>query len=239
MKNILIIDDDVELCGLLKSYFTKEGFDFECVHEGKNVLDLLAQRRHHLVILDVMLPDKDGFEVLKEIRSRFDIPIIMLTAKGDHVDRIVGLEIGADDYICKPFNTRELSARIRAVLRRIEDRPHNSIPAVLNACDLELSLKSRSVTVGGEEVALTNAEFRMLEILLSCMGTLVSLDRLSAEVLGRRYSMYDRSISVHMSNLRRKLGPYPDGSERIKTVRSEGFIYVFPKTEGFEEKKPS
>jgi two-component system response regulator CpxR len=118
MKNILMIDDDVELCALLEDYFRAEGFDFACAHSGDEGLDMLAEGQYDIVVLDVMLPGRDGFEILKEIRGASLIPVIMLTAKGNHLDRVVGLEIGADDYICKPFDTRELSARIRAVLRR-------------------------------------------------------------------------------------------------------------------------
>ena len=230
MKNILIIDDDVELCGLLRNYFSKEGFGFSLAHNGQDGLELLSKGQYHLVILDVMLPGKDGFEVLKELRTHSDIPVIMLTAKGDPIDRIIGLEIGADDYISKPFNTRELSARVKAVLRRL-DRPQKNGKIALETLkvnDLELSVKSRSLTVRGRTISLTNIEFRLLEILLSNVGALVSLERLSEEILGRRYSIIDRNISVHISNLRRKLGPYPCGSERIKTIRSEGFLYVYP-----------
>ncbi len=230
MKNILIIDDDIELCELLKNYFYREGFGFSSAHNGQDGLELLSKGQHHLVILDVMLPGKDGFEVLKEIRAHSDIPVIMLTAKGDPIDRIVGLEIGADDYISKPFNTRELSARVRAVLRRLDTPQENEKLSleILRVNDLELSVKSRSVNVRDKKIALTNIEFRLLKILMSHVGALVSLDQLSAEVLGRRYNIFDRSISVHISNLRRKLGPYPCGSERIKTLRGDGFIYVYP-----------
>ena len=230
MKSILAIDDDRELCGLLRQYFEKEDFALECAHDGAQGLDLLSRGRYHLVILDVMLPGMDGFEVLRRIRGDSRVPVVMLTAKGDPIDRVVGLEIGADDYICKPFNVRELLARIRAVLRRVEDRREGGAPDdVLRVHDLELSAKSRSVTVQGREIELTHVEFLTLETLLSCAGTLVTLDRLSAEVLGRRYTSFDRSLSVHMSNLRRKLGPYPDGGERIKTLRGEGFVYLLPR----------
>ena len=234
IKNILVIDDDVELCKLLEDYFTSEGFCFVCAHSGDKGLDLLRGGHCGIIILDVMLPGRDGFEILKEIRSVSSVPVIMLTAKGDHVDRVVGLEIGADDYICKPFSMRELSARVRAVLRRyigLSDAVPDKSPGVIRLVDLEMDLKSRSVKIGGHGVPLTNVEFRLLETMLSCAGSKISLERLSIDALGRSYAPFDRSLSVHISRLRRKLGPYPCGSERIKTLRSEGFIYVFPEQE--------
>ena len=232
MKKILVIDDDVELCNLLKEYFTAEGFSFDCANNGKDGLERLFANEPDLVVLDVMLPGRDGFDVLRDIRARSPIPVIMLTAKGDHIDRVVGLEIGADDYICKPFNTRELSARIRAVLRRADGLAALMPGEALRVDDLEMDLKSRSVQVDGQAVSLTNVEFRLLECLLSSAGKLVSLETLSTEVLKRRHTVYDRSISVHMSNLRKKIGPYPSGGERIATIRGEGFVYVFPKATG-------
>jgi two-component system response regulator CpxR len=178
-----------------------------------------------------MLPGRDGFEILREIRNVSSLPVIMLTAKGDHIDRVIGLEIGADDYICKPFSMRELSARVRAVLRRFgapqEIEPQDAISLI----DLEMDLKSRSVKIGGKGIPLTNVEFRLLESLLSRAGRGISPEQLSVDVLGRDYTPYDRSLSVHISKLRRKLGPYPCGSERIKTLRGEGFVYVFPESE--------
>lgn len=229
MKKIFVIDDDVELCNLLKEYFTAEGFAFDCAYTGSDGLSRLFESEADIVILDVMLPGRDGFDVLRDIRGRSAIPVIMLTAKGDHIDRVVGLEIGADDYICKPFNTRELVARIRAVLRRFDGMTGPS-DETIRVEDLEMNLKSRSVRVEGQNISLTNVEFRMLECLLANAGKLVQLESLSSEVLKRRHTVYDRSISVHMSNLRRKIGPYPSGDERIATIRGEGFIYVFPKT---------
>lgn len=230
MKRILVIDDDVELCGLLREYFTAEGFSFECAHCGTDGLDLLFGGGVDIVVLDVMLPGRDGFDVLRDIRARLTIPVIMLSAKGDHIDRVVGLEIGADDYICKPFNTRELAARIRAVLRRLDGTTGASPDDSMRVGDLEMDLKSRSVRVDGRGISLTNVEFRLLECLLSNAGKLVQLDDLSTDVLKRKHSVYDRSLSVHMSNLRKKIGPYASGDERIATIRGEGFIYVFPKS---------
>jgi two-component system response regulator CpxR len=230
-----MIDDDVELCALLADYFQAEGFDFACAHSGDEGLGILDKSRCGIVLLDVMLPGRGGFEILKDIRNVSPVPVIMLTARGDPLDRIVGLETGADDYICKPFDTRELSARVRAVLRR-SGLPETSPQDLLRVADLEMDPRSRSVRAGERGVPLTNIEFRLLETLLLCAGRRVSLEQLSFNVLGHSYSPFDRSLSVHMSRLRRKLGPYPGGGERIKTLRGEGFIYVFP--EIFPEKEP-
>ena len=233
MKSILMIDDDTELCALLEDYFQAEGFDFACGHSGDEGLEMLAEGDYDIVVLDVMLPGRDGFEILKTIRSASPVPVIMLTAKGNHLDRVVGLEIGADDYICKPFDTRELSARIRAVLRR-SGLSETASESVLRVEDLEMDLRSRSVKVGQRGVPLTNVEFRLLEALLSCAGKKISSEQLSINVLGHSLSPFDRSLSVHISKLRHKLGLYPCGSERIKTLRGEGFIYVFSEKGGLE-----
>jgi two-component system response regulator CpxR len=227
IKSILMIDDDAELCALLGDYFQTEGFDFACAHSGDEGLAMLAEVKYDIVLLDIMLPGRDGFAILKEIRSASSIPVIMLTAKGDPLDRIVGLEIGADDYICKPFDTRELSARVKAVLRRSGPPQTPSVEA-LRVADLEMDLRARSVKVGEHAVSLTNVEFRLLETLLSCAGRRISSEHLSLNALGHSHSPFDRSLSVHMSKLRRKLGPYPGGGERVKTLRGEGFVYVFP-----------
>jgi two-component system response regulator CpxR len=230
IKSILMIDDDAELCALLEDYFQAENFAFACAHSGDEGLDMLAEGECDIVVLDVMLPGRSGFDILKEIRSVSPVPVIMLTAKGDPLDRIVGLETGADDYICKPFDTRELSARIRAVLRR--GGPSDAASGkILCVEDLEMDRRSRSVRVGQRGIPLTNVEFRLLETLLSCAGKKISSEQLSTSVLGHSHSSFDRSLSVHISRLRHKLGLYPCGSERIKTLRGEGFIYVFSEKE--------
>jgi two-component system response regulator CpxR len=218
----------VELCKLLEDYFVSEGFGFTCAESGDKGLNLLASSQCDIIILDVMLPGRDGFEILREIRNISSVPVIMLTAKGDHIDRAIGLEMGADDYICKPFSMRELSARVRAVLRRSRGSLETDSQDIISLIDLEMDLKSRSVKIGKKPVPLTNVEFRLLESLLSCAGRGISPERLSLDALGRGYTPFDRSLSVHISRLRRKLGPYPCGSERIKTLRGEGFVYVFP-----------
>jgi two-component system response regulator CpxR len=203
-----------------------EGFEVESVHDGVTGVERCAQSEPELVILDVMLPGLGGFEVLKRLRERSRVPVIMLTARGEEVDRIIGLEMGADDYLPKPFNPRELAARIRAILRRISAAVATGEPEVLGAGDLAMDLGTRGVRSAGAEVELTGAEFAVLETLVRAAGTVVTRDDLSRRALGRRASAFDRSLDVHLSNLRRKLGPLPDGGERIKTVRGVGYLYV-------------
>ncbi len=228
MDQILIIDDDVALCELVTEYLEPLGFQIESVHRG----DLGAERalagEHSLVVLDVMLPGLNGFEVLRRIRADSKVPVLMLTARGDDVDRIVGLEIGADDYLPKPFNPRELTARIRAILRRtsLEATPDQPATTVVNVGDVELDSGAREVSRGGQSVELTAVEFDLLEKLLRAAGRIVTREELSKEVLGRSASPFDRSIDMHVSNLRKKLGHKFGATERIKTVRGVGYIYA-------------
>jgi len=224
-RRILVIDDDAELCELLQRYLGGEGFQVDSVHDGEAGVERALSGEPEAVVLDVMLPGLDGFEVLRRIRRRSEVPIVMLTARGDEVDRIVGLEAGADDYLPKPFNPRELAARLRAVLRRVGPAAAGG-PAggVLRVEDLELDPGARAAFVGGEPVELTGTEFSLLELLARNAGQVVSREDLSREVLERRPNPFDRSLDVHMSNLRRKLGPLPDGGERIKTVRARGYL---------------
>jgi len=227
MENILIIDDDRDLCDLLGDYLTPEGFTVEAVHNGLEGVERALSGKYSLVVLDVMLPGLNGFEVLRRIRALSGISVLMLTARGEDVDRIVGLEIGADDYLPKPFNPRELVARIRAVLRRAESRPQTqSEPARLVVGDIELIPGSRTLLRSGEKVELTTVEFAILETLLRQAGQVVSRDDLVKQALGRNLNVYDRSIDVHVSSLRKKLGQSVDGSERIKTIRSIGYQYA-------------
>ncbi len=227
--DILVIDDDVELCDLLAEYLGAEGFVVHAVHDGREGLARAVAGEHALVVLDVMLPGHNGFEVLRRLRETSQVPVVMLTARGQDVDRIVGLEMGADDYLAKPFNPRELVARIRAIHRRLsrtEEGAPSAAGEILSEGDVELHLASRTVLRGGEEITLTSAELTLLEVLLRAAGTVVSREDLSTSVLGRRFSPYDRSIDVHVSNLRKKLGPSASGRERIKTVRSHGYLYA-------------
>ena len=228
MNNILIIDDDTDLCDLLRDYLTPEGFVVEAVHNGTEGVDRAVSGHYSLAVLDVMLPGINGFEVLRRIRAASRIPVLMLTARGEEVDRIVGLEIGADDYLPKPFNPRELVARIRAVLRRAESEPQSQVQADIGRLivgDIELVTGTRTVLRGGQKVELTSVEFAILETLLRLAGQVVSRDDLLKQALGRNLSAYDRSIDVHVSSLRKKLGQRVDESERIKTVRNIGYQY--------------
>jgi two-component system response regulator CpxR len=226
---VLIVDDDVELCELVTEYLEGEGLEVEAVHDGPTAVDRCAVDRFDLVILDVMLPGMGGFEVLRRIREQSRIPVIMLTARGEEVDRIVGLEMGADDYLPKPFNPRELVARIRAILRRVEGPEEDEgPPTVLVVGDLEMDLGARMVRRAESPIELTGAEFAILETLVRSAGAVVTRDELSREALGRRASAFDRSLDVHLSNLRRKLGPLANGGERIKTIRGVGYLYAKP-----------
>jgi two-component system response regulator CpxR len=234
---VLLIDDDEELGELLSRYLEKEGFAIEVAVDGSSGLARARDGEHSAVILDVMMPTMNGFDLLRELRRSSNVPVIMLTARGQDVDRIVGLEMGADDYLGKPFNPRELAARLRAIQRRVRGpaaSPASSAASpfeprpVLRVADIELNPRARLVKRSGDEVALTSVEFALLEILMGAAGQVVSREELSTRGLGRRLSQADRSIDVHVSNLRRKLGLYPAGGERIKTVRGFGYQYTGP-----------
>ncbi len=228
MKSVLLIDDDVELGELLKEYLSMEGFELTAVHDGESGLQQALSGDYSLVLLDVMLPKKNGFEVLRELRQKSSIPVIMLTARGESVDRVLGLEHGADDYIPKPYHHHELMARIKALFRRIEmsaEEPE-STSNELKVGELELNPATRTATRSGEELPLTGAEFGVLQCLMENVGDLVDKDSLSMAALGRQLMAYDRSIDMHVSNLRKKLGKRDDDSDWIKTVRSRGYMLV-------------
>ena len=228
MSKILIIDDDEELCELVSEYLSVEGFTTEAVHDGESGLQKALTNDYELAILDVMLPRKNGFDVLRELRKSSKLPVLMLTAKGDDMERIVGLEIGADDYLPKPFNPRELVARLRAVLRRVGDQDEKKATAAesFTVDDIEVSLTGRTAKIDGAELNLTAVEFDLLVALLEQAGKIVKKEDLSQRVLDRRLSPFDRSLDMHVSNLRKKLGMREDGTERIKTIRSVGYIYT-------------
>jgi len=227
MNKILIIDDDEELCELVAEYLTVEGFETKAVHDGETGLKAALSGDYDMAVLDVMLPKMNGFDVLRNLRASSRLPVLMLTARGDDMERIVGLEIGADDYLAKPFNPRELVARLRAILRRTEPAGSEDRAAEkVNVGDLELSRSSRTAWISGEEVPLTSVEFDLLANLADNAGSVVRKDDLSEAVLERKLSPYDRSLDMHISNLRKKLGTRPDGSDRIKTIRSVGYIYT-------------
>ena len=229
-NRILVIDDDTELCELLGEYLGQEGFVVESVNDGAAGLERALSGAHALVVLDVMLPEMNGFDVLRKIRERSKVPVLMLTARGNDVDRIVGLEMGADDYLPKPFNPRELVARIRAVKRRTGSAPVASgfpdLPECVRVGDVALSPETRVVRRAGEVVELTSVEFSLLEALLRSAGKVVPREELARTALGRKLSSYDRSVDVHMSSLRRKLGHRVGVTERIKNVRGVGYMYV-------------
>jgi len=226
MERILIVDDDVELCDLVREYLSAEDFQVDAAHTGAAGQERALSGDYALVILDVMLPGKSGLDVLREVRQRSRVPVLILTARGEDVDRIVGLEIGADDYLPKPFNPRELLARVRAILRRSGTMAEAVGPVAIG--DVELDPATRSARRAGSPVELTSVEFSLLERLLRSAGTVVTREQLVNEVLGRRFMPYDRSVDMHISKIRKKLGEQPDGSERIKAVRGVGYIYVRP-----------
>jgi two-component system response regulator CpxR len=227
MNQILLIDDDEELCELVSEYLTVEGFQVESVHDGAEGLEKASSENYDLAILDVMLPKMNGFDVLRNLRERSRLPVLMLTARGDDMERIVGLEIGADDYLPKPFNPRELVARIRAILRRIPENGEGFAPGEkIQVEDIEVSISARSAKRDGEDLNLTAVEFDLLAALLREAGKVVKKEDLSETVLDRKLSPFDRSLDMHISNLRKKLGERAGGEERIKTIRSVGYIYT-------------
>jgi two-component system response regulator CpxR len=236
MTRLLVIDDDAELCELLADYLGQEGFEVEALHDAEGGLARALAGGHALVVLDVMLPGMSGFELLRRLRERSRVPVLMLTARGDEVDRIVGLEMGADDYLPKPFNPRELVARIRAVQRRTGGAPSltegRSGAEIVAVGDVELDPGTRTVRREGEAVELTSVEFSLLEALLRRAGRVVSREDLAQAALGRPLSAYDRSVDVHLSSLRKKLGHRTGQLERIKTVRGVGYLYASPPGDG-------
>ena len=227
MEHILIVDDDIELCDLVREYLSAEDFQVDAVHNGTQGQERALSGDYALVILDLMLPGRNGLDVLREVRQRSSVPVLILTARGEDVDRIVGLEIGADDYLPKPFNPRELLARARAILRRTTHGP-DTAAGPISVGDVELDPATRTVRRAGNPVELTSVEFSLLECLLRAAGTVVTREQLVNEVLGRKFMPYDRSVDMHVSKIRKKLGEQSDGSERIKAIRSVGYIYVRP-----------
>ncbi|HKC70916.1 MAG TPA: response regulator transcription factor, partial [Terriglobales bacterium] len=228
MDRVLVVDDDVELCDLVKEFLQPEGLQVEAVHNGNRGLERALSGEHALVVLDVMLPGMNGLDVLRKLRASSTVPVLLLTARGQDVDRIVGLELGADDYLPKPFNPRELVARIRAILRRTrgEGAEKQAPQTSVRVGDVELNPATRTVLRGGEAVDLTAVEFNLLDVLLREAGRVVTRDELAKIALGRMFSPYDRSIDMHISKLRKKLGEDGKGGERIKTVRGVGYIYA-------------
>jgi len=216
-----LVDDDTELCSLLGEFLKREGFAVECEHEGHKGLDRASQPGTDLVVLDVMLPGIDGFEILRRLRTKSKVPVIMLTARGEDVDRIIGLELGADDYLPKPFNPRELAARIRAILRRYEPRPA-AVSGRLEVNGVTLDPGTREVISHGNNVDLTTFEFDILELLMRSAGRVLSRDTLMENFYNRKATAFDRSIDMHISHLRKKLDA---GDNIIKTIRGVGYQF--------------
>jgi two-component system response regulator CpxR len=233
MHQILVIDDDRRLCELVAEYLELEGYKVETVYEGAAGVKRALSGDHALAILDYILPGLNGFEVLRQIRSHSNLPIVMLSARSDDINRIMGLQIGADDYLAKPFNPLELLARINAILRRTQISPERKQePDILVVGDIEIDCRTRTVRRAGEVVPLTLVEYSLLEKFLSAAGRILEREGIIKEVLRRNPLPLDRSIDTHLSNLRRKLGHQVNGVERIKTVRGVGYIYASPKEVG-------
>lgn len=219
---ILIIDDDQELCALLADWLATEGFALTCAHDGASGLDIATTGDFQVIILDVMLPGMNGLDVLRKLRQRCNTPLLMLSARGEPVDRILGLELGADDYLAKPCDPRELVARLRALLRRSQGPATES---VLQVGDIRVDSESLMAWRGDEPLPLTQSEAMILRALLERPGQLVDRQTLSRQALGKALGPYDRSLDMHLSNLRRKLGPYADGRPRIQVLRGRGYLY--------------
>ncbi len=230
MQGILLIDDDIELAEMLAEYLTLEGFKVSCAYDGESGAQKTVSENYEVIVLDVMLPKLNGFDALTRIRQQSQVPIIMLTAKGDDVDRIVGLEMGADDYLPKPCSPRELVARIRAILRRTSQKPQDHQNAqkneILKTGKIEIRPASRDVLLQGELLELTSSEYSILLVLVQQAGQIVSKDKLSLLALNRKLTPYDRSVDMHLSNLRRKLGCRADGQSMIRTIRSIGYQFT-------------
>ena len=228
--NILLVEDDQELNELLTEFLQLEGFTVTSTFDGVAGLEAALSGEHDAIVLDIMLPKMNGLEVLKQLRNSQKTPVLMLTARGDEVDRIVGFEMGADDYLPKPCNPREIIARIKAILRRVEmdlaDAQPVSKNSIIKLEDIEVNPSTRVATLNNEALDLTSTEFNLLESLLSNAGQVISKEDLTETALGRKLTLYDRSVDMHLSNLRKKLGAFADGEARIKTVRGVGYLYV-------------
>ncbi len=227
-KTLLLVDDDEEMAKLLADFLGREGYRLEAAFNGREGLEAARAGGHSLVLLDIMLPDLDGIEVLRELRKTSSVPVIMLTARGDEVDRIVGLEVGADDYLPKPFNPRELSARIKAVLRRGPASPQSAtpLPERLSFGDLAVDLAGYRAFLAERELELTAIEFALLRELCLAAGRVLSRETLLQTLGERAFEVFDRSIDVHVSHLRQKLGDDPRNPRFIKTVRSVGYSFI-------------
>jgi two-component system response regulator CpxR len=226
VNRILIIDDDTELCALVARFLKTEGFAVDRAADAGQGIGQALSGTYALIMLDVMMPDLSGFDVLRRIRACSRTPVLMLTARGDTHDRVLGLELGADDYLPKPYDPSELAARIRAILRRSQAATDSAASAPLTVGDIELTASTRTVTRQGKPIELTAVEFDLLEALMKVAGTVVRREELVRTVLGREFSPYDRSIDTHVCNLRKKIGRLKDGTDRIKGIRGTGYMYA-------------
>ena len=227
MVRVLLVDDDLELCSMQGEYLSNEGFAVQMYHDGESGLEEALSGDYDLILLDVMMPKLNGIEVLRRLRIHSNVPVLMLTAKGDDIDRIIGLELGADDYVSKPCTPRELVARVRAILRRADpDKQDSGQLQPLKVGSLAISAASRSATWHDELLDLTSTEFNLLEMLCRRAGRTISKEDLSLHTLGRPLARYDRSIDVHVSNLRQNLGTLKDGRSPIQTIRGIGYQLV-------------
>jgi two-component system, OmpR family, response regulator len=224
LSKLLLIDDDVELVGMLKEFLQQEGFDVTAGHDGISAEQYVLAGSFDLMVLDVMMPMQDGIQTLKNIRAHSNIPVIMLTAKGDNDDKITGLELGADDYVPKPCTPRELVARIRAILKRVKLEP--SAQTEINIGDLTINTAQRIATFQTHILMLTSTEFNLLETLARHAGAVVSKEDLSLQALGRPLAKFDRSIDVHLSSLRQKITQYSDNPNLIQTIYRKGYQLV-------------
>jgi len=224
--NLLLIEDDHEISELLNALLSKEGFNITSAFDGEIGLSIALEQTFDVVILDIMLPKKDGLEVLRELRATKTTPVLMLTAKGEDIDRIIGFEMGADDYLPKPFNPRELIARIKALIRRVnfDNQAPENIPSI-ELQGIRLDTKRREVRINGQQLELTTAEYNILFELMIKPGEVISKANLTEKALGRKFSLYDRAIDMHLSNLRRKLGD-ECASKAIKTIRGVGYLFA-------------
>lgn len=231
MTNVLLVDDDMELTAMLSQYLMREGFGVATVQDGQAAVREAITGRHDIVVLDVMMPRMSGMEALRRIRGSTQVPILMLTARGDNVDRIVGLDMGADDYVSKPCTPAELVARLRAILRRSERRENGATaqpPGPIETGHLVLTPDSRSATWHGKALELTGTQYSLLEVLARHAGTLVSKEEISLQSFGKPLTPFDRRIDVHISSIRHKLGARPDGQPWIQSVRGKGYQLLEP-----------
>ncbi|GGI82487.1 response regulator [Shewanella gelidii] len=241
MSQILLVDDDKGLADLLGQLLEMEGFELSFAYDGEQGLAMARAYDFDLILLDVMLPKRNGFELLKELRLHKQTPVLMLTAKGDDIDRVVGLEIGADDYLAKPFNDRELIARIRAIIRRsaitaqaldansplsTSDTSANEAPSLLKQGDITLDISRQEAYCNEQILILTSTEFALLHQLIEHTGAVLEKEALNEQVLGKKLMPFDRSLDMHLSNLRKKLPPRDDGRARVKTIRGKGYIWI-------------